>query len=188
MSVINLRTRLRADTKDAHKRLDHMAYQLDLSVRPDAEIFTAAHFAAYQSIVAQTPDAAALVAERLARAELDAKALRIDLSRRANLPPLIVEDDLAALYVIAGSSQGARFLMRQRQKATEDDLKCASHLLQDEQLEQLWKRVLTQLKAMPAIGEKADTVVASAIAVFRQFEIAFSMMTDQMQERVSVNA
>lgn len=188
MSETNLRTRLRADTKEAHQKLDRMASQLDLSVRPHAEIFTAAHFAAYTSIVSHTAKAQALMVERLARAELDAKALNLDLSRQMNLPPLIVEDDLAALYVIAGSSQGARFLSRQRQKATEDDLKCASHLLQDEQLEQLWKRVLTQLKSMPAIGARADAVVASAIAVFRQFEIAFSMMTDQMQERASVSA
>ena len=170
----NLRLRLRADTADAHRRLDALAAPLDLTERDDLARFLSAHHRAAIALAGRVAREADMLRARAALAADDLAMLGVTPADADGMPGEPIHPT-GLLYVIAGSHLGARQLAATVRRSPEARVRGATTMLDDPALGARWKTLVGELKAAPAQGSEADTVVAAALATFAAYERAFRL-------------
>lgn len=102
-------------------------------------------------------------------------------SPRATLDLMQPESDLGILYVVGGSSLGARVLLKRIAASATGETAPPAGYLKSENLRHLWGALRPSLAIASARGATADRAVSSAEQTFECFRMALGLIK---QERV----
>lgn len=172
--VSNLRTRLRADTHDAHERVDAAYRSCDIATVEGLGLFLSHHLRAFSGLSigdgAGHADAEAMRLEYCAALEADLKAL--------GLPAPPADTDLqvqppAALYIFLGSRRGAQVMQRHWASHAQGAARQAGAFLSLDARNGEWRQLCLDLAARPAHGPDGDRMVAEVNAIFGLFDPRF---------------
>lgn len=164
---MDLRQRLRQETRAAHEALDAHVDGFDIATYDGLARFLAMHAAALGALQGtrqpahETPTFAGLGA----MARLDLGILGIDFPATAasrNGP----DEAVGVRYVILGSHLGARVLQGRWRKSTDLRVQSAGAFLAAAVATSGWRELCTHLSQIEAQGPDADAVVAQAQGVF----------------------
>jgi heme oxygenase (biliverdin-IX-beta and delta-forming) len=178
---VTVRSLLRHETKEAHRRLDEAVAPLDLTQREDYGVFLAASAAALIPLEARL-DAAGMgqvLPDWPVRRRGD--ALLADLSAFAgDIPAVPIEframsaaELLGAAYVLEGSRLGAKLLLREVHRAEDAPLEEHTRYLRHGEGLHLWQSFVSFLEADPAVRSNMHAAVGGALLAFSVFDRAF---------------
>ncbi|MDO5530072.1 MAG: hypothetical protein Q4F71_11775 [Paracoccus sp. (in: a-proteobacteria)] len=167
---LNLRTRLRADTRQEHERVDAAYKDVDLSAPEGLSAFLADHYSAFAALtIADRPgagEARALLDEYLGALGDDLAALDQPLPPAA--ASLTVSPD-AALYILLGSRRGAKLTQRYWAANARGAARKAGRFLSLDSRDSEWRALCMALSQRPADGPEADRATADVNAIFGLF-------------------
>ena len=156
---------------------------LDLSKYDDMATYVRAHDLAYRSLAAAHGKSLPLISQRLERARADLSALQCRPSPAPLVEMTAIPDTCGINYVILGAHLGSKLLSRQWATTTDQRVRGAHHLLQDDTLHAQWREFVARTDQSRATGSFADEAVAAAQETFRLFQTAFeTIMTDNVME------
>ena len=169
-----LRWRLREETQSAHETLDKRVSAIDLTTEAGYVAFLKAQAAAYLSIahLPQAPPQLAIRA-RLAMDDLSDLGITTGALHRIEWPGTPEPDPLGVGYVVGGSSLGHRLLLQRWAESDNQRLLRASRFMHYDGLTVLWRETLRALQQVGLDERRCQSVLQSAKACFRIFDLAF---------------
>ena len=175
---MNLRSRLREQTRDAHDSVDTLFGQHDLATREGLSITLQAHAIALRRSLAALPGRnsrsyARTLLIMLAAIESDLAALGVSPTGVDQSDPTDTAiHPLGLIYVIAGSSLGARILLSDIRKSNDPDVVSATRYFSCPESAEMWKSVSTTLMRWTGSKDEEKMIIASAQTAFLWFEAA----------------
>jgi heme oxygenase (biliverdin-IX-beta and delta-forming) len=174
-----LRTALRERTEEAHRRLDGLFSDLNISRRADYARFLAAQAGVLEAVEKglDEADAPAVIPDWAARRRSD--AMRLDLAALAELPsPVAFEVDwirdrasiLGTAYVLEGSRLGGKMMLREALSSAEPEVTGATRFLGHGEGQRMWPSFDALLGATELSDTEIDGMVESAVRTFELFE------------------
>ncbi|KCZ50255.1 biliverdin-producing heme oxygenase [Hyphomonas pacifica] len=173
-----LRQRLRAETAEDHARLDAMMSRHDLTTPQGLTAYLQINYLALTCLKPVMTGHMDLPAPRLLLPEIrqDLSALGAPLPRWEDQPDPGEPHPLGLIYVIAGSSLGARFLYLQW-KATENTVvQTAGNYLSSLKAESDWNLFLRHASGLDADEAEVLQIMKSARVGFTIFSSACALL------------
>ena len=170
-SLLNLRDRLRQDTKVAHEMLDNTVSHYDLATASGLAGFLQMHAHALQYLLACPSDAACtpLMADLLERVRddltiLDASPCDVSLPAPARLEGLAID------YVVAGSRLGTQVLKTRWEAASDPIVRKASHYFTAPKYIEYWQSFCETTGRILANDPFGQVVLRDAALIFDVYQ------------------
>ncbi|KCZ56302.1 hypothetical protein HY29_09635 [Hyphomonas beringensis] len=173
-----LRARLKAETAEDHARLDAMMSQHDLTTPEGLAVYLQINYLALTCLEPVITGHQDLPPPRLLLSEIrqDLSELGAPLPRWEDQPDPGQPHPLGLIYVIAGSSLGARFLYLQWQKAENPAVQNAGRYLSSLKAESDWNLFLGHASEIDADEAEILQIVRSARVGFKIFSSACAQL------------
>lgn len=172
-----LRLRLREETRDAHASVDALFSQHDLSTRTGLGTVLRAHSVALNRTLSALSDQSSAYAQTVHTMiaaideDLDALDESAPASSHIDDPDAHVHP-LGLIYVIAGSTLGARILLSDIQASGDPRVAAATRYFACPATNEMWKSVSSTLKGWSGQPHEENEIVTSAQTAFSWFEAA----------------
>jgi heme oxygenase (biliverdin-IX-beta and delta-forming) len=177
-----LRSELKDQTNDAHRRVDALYSSLDLGCGSGCSVFLRAHLLALQTLEARVHRGAVpgSVASQFPKtstlADSDLRALGGLFFSRKAVECAEHAHPLGIIYVVCGAHFGSRVLSSMWMRSTDPLVLQASTYIRGQQMHAYWPHVLSALDAESVAN--FQSIVLGAQAAFGVFEAAFHTAID----------
>ncbi|PRY85599.1 hypothetical protein [Donghicola tyrosinivorans] len=169
----DLLTRLREQTGATHEALDQLFAPFQRDPATYLNHFLAVQLAGFSALLAACPDCDAQVAAMLRNAK---SALAQDVADRACFVPQLPAPSslhpLAVAYLVIGSRLGTEVL---RRRLTDAGVAPMPRYFTPEPYQADWRQLCATLRATPADGALADSVVQDVLTGFNLFTLAATL-------------